>query len=100
MHDCPCCGHAVYGTDLLCSLCQEHDCQPNESGNYDDCQAPCDCGTPALADFYFCVVYVGADGETTYTDGYLCAKDAVDDGEVYAPAGATVLEFELSEITR
>lgn len=96
MHDCPCCGHAVYGDDLLCSACQEADCDPGGS----DCQVPCDCGTPALADFYFCVVFVGADGETSYSDGYLCAEDAVEDGAVYAPNGAEVLEFELREIVR
>lgn len=100
MHDCPCCGHAVYTTDLLCSECQANKCEPNGSGNYDDCQVPCFCGSPALSDFYFCVVYVGQDGETTYTDGYVCDEHAVEDADVYAPAGADVLEFELLEIPR
>jgi hypothetical protein len=101
MHDCPCCGDIIYGDVLLCDGCIEAGCEPNGEGSYDNCQRDCaTCGVPALADFYFCVVYVGADGETTYTDGYVCEDHVVEDGEVYAPAGAQVLEFELREITR
>lgn len=102
MHDCPCCGAIIYGSTLLCDDCIEAACEPNREGAYDDCQRDCEsCGVPGLADFYFCVVYIPRDGgDVTYSDGYLCADDAVDDGEVYAPSGATVLEFELKEITR
>lgn len=38
MHDCPCCGHAVYAFDPLCLECQDADCQPNGEGVYDSCE--------------------------------------------------------------
>lgn len=43
-HDCPCCGNATYSSDLLCSECQEADCQQTtdacgETG-YSNCQMP------------------------------------------------------------
>lgn len=99
MHDCPCCGNAVYADHLLCDECTGHGCEPNGEGAYDDCQVPCNCGTPSLADFYFFIVFE-KDGETDYSDGYVCQDHAVGDGETYAPAGAAVLEFSLSELTR
>lgn len=40
MHDCPCCGEAVYSDDMLCDACEEAGCEPNGEDVFDDCQIP------------------------------------------------------------
>lgn len=48
MHDCPCCGEAVYSNNQreLCSCCKEAGCTGNP---YDACEVPscCVCDTPS-----------------------------------------------------
>lgn len=101
MLNCICCGDIIYGSQLLCDGCQEADCQPNGSGNYDDCERPCEnCRVPGLADFYFCVIIECEDGETGSVDGYVCADHATEDGADYVSSTVSVLEFTLTEIVR
>jgi len=41
MHDCPCCGFAVYSADgsEICSDCVIATCEPNKKGVYDCCKS-------------------------------------------------------------
>lgn len=99
MHNCVCCGDIIYTTSPLCGDCVTADCQANDAGEYNDCERPCEgCGVPSIADYYFMVIFQRTDGETDYTDGFVCEEHAVDDAEAYAPNGCTVLEFELTEV--
>jgi hypothetical protein len=106
-HDCPCCGDIIYSGPVgsLCDDCLKAECEPNREGAYDDCQRPCEtCGVPSLADFYVCAVYITSEGETTYSDGYVCESHVITDSRdvpgSLIPSDATVLEYDVHEITR
>ena len=99
MHNCPCCGNAVYADHLLCTDCTEAVASPTGWASTTTARFPAAAARRAWRTSTS-AWSTSADGETHYSDGYVCAEHAVEDGEVYAPAGATVLEFELKEITR
>ena len=107
-YDCPCCGDIVMSDDLgntpPCRDCQIAGCEPNREGDYDECRKPCaTCGDPGNADYYVCAVYQDENGETDYSDGYLCAEHTPTETEardVLIPHGASLLEYEAREITR
>jgi hypothetical protein len=105
VYDCPCCDEPVMSSDIdtrvPCGGCLTADCQPNRDGAYDDCQRACmACGDPRSADFYVCVVIERSDGETDYSDGYVCADHGGDAVETFTPSGATVIEYAVSELQR
>ena len=107
-YECPCCSVTLMsddnGTRALCGDCQRADCSPNGEGCYDDCQRPCpSCGDPRSADYYVCVIFIDGDGETTYTDFYVCGDHLLDESDVaggYVASSATVLGYTVSELPR
>jgi hypothetical protein len=107
VHPCACCSDPVYSIAVLCGECRTAECLPTTDASgetaYTSCQrTDCGCGDPRTADYYVCVIYSRSDGETDYSDGYICDEHLPnEDGmDVLIPSGAEVLESEVRELPR
>lgn len=107
-YDCPCCGDTVMSGDgggrPPCDDCQAAGCEPNGNGDYDDCRRPCpECGDPRTAGYYLHVTWRRADGEVTYSHGYVCEEHLPSEADTpgtFIPSDGDVIEYEARELTR
>ena len=84
--------------------CQAAGCEPNRDGGYDECRRPCPgCGDPRTADYYLHVTWARADGEVTYTDGYVCEEHLPSEADTpgaFISSDARVIEYNARPLDR